>query len=228
MKRFGTSYSGFFYPPELRGLSSTSIVYCFGAGEDIGHDIEIARKTGATVHIFDPTPRACAHVEKVKEALTLAVVDTSSEYWELITKEPHVSADKVVLHQWGLFTRNEPAMKFYMPTNKDHVSCSLLHGMKGEEFLEVPVKTLQTTMLDLGHTTVDLLKIDIEGVECDVLDQMLRAKIKPKYLSVDFDLGWTGERLRDRGKVRETVGKLLHAGYRILHRDEPNISFVLA
>jgi len=207
MKRFGSSYSGFYYPEDLRGLSAKSVIYCFGAGEDIEHDVAIAEKTGAIIHIFDPTPRAIAHVEKVKSSDLLL-------------------SNQLQMHPWGLYTKDIPSMKFYLPTNKEHVSCSLLEGMMGTECIEVPVKTLQTTMQELGHSKIDLLKLDIEGVECDVLQQMLSNRIKPKYLSVDFDLGWTGERLRDRTKVRQTVGNLLQSGYRILHRDEPNISFM--
>ena len=57
LKRFGTEYGGFYYPENLDGLDSDSIIYCVGSGEDITHDIEIAHKLDSKVFIFDPTPR---------------------------------------------------------------------------------------------------------------------------------------------------------------------------
>ena len=49
LKRFGTEYGGFYYPENLDGLNSNSIIYCVGAGEDITHDIEIAHKLDSKV-----------------------------------------------------------------------------------------------------------------------------------------------------------------------------------
>ena len=65
-KRFGTIYSGFYYPEDLPYLNKDSIIYCVGAGEDITHDIEIAKKLDSNVYIFDPTPRAIKHINYIK------------------------------------------------------------------------------------------------------------------------------------------------------------------
>jgi hypothetical protein len=44
------------------------------------------------------------------------------------------------------------------------------------------------------HTNIDFLNIDIEGCECDVLEQLIEETNFPKYLSVDFYLGWNGDK----------------------------------
>ena len=69
MERFGTEYGGFYYPSDLDGLNKNSIIYCIGAGEDISHDIAVSHKTGASIFIMDPTPRAKEHVDLVKKVL---------------------------------------------------------------------------------------------------------------------------------------------------------------
>ena len=46
-----------------------------------------------------------------------------------------------------------------------------------------------------------------------------------KSLSVDFDLGFTGERIKNIDKCNQTIQKLKNYGYIILHRDEADISF---
>ena len=61
MKLFGTNYGGFYYPENLQDLDSSSIIYCFGAGEDISHDILIGNQLKSKVYIFDPTPRSISH-----------------------------------------------------------------------------------------------------------------------------------------------------------------------
>ena len=43
-------------------------------------------------------------------------------------------------------------------------------------------------MNEYGHSKIDLLKLDIEGAEIEVLQQMLDDKIFPGYVLVEFDL----------------------------------------
>ena len=94
--------------------------------------------------------------------------------------------------------------------------------MYGNEYIEVPVKNLKTIMEELNHDRIDLLKIDIEGVENEVLEQMISENIYPKYLSVDFDS------LREEPhKCNKTVNNLVSKGYEILKISGQDVSFIL-
>lgn len=226
MQRYGTVYAGMYYPEGLPGLTKDSILYCVGAGEDVSHDIEVAKACGAPVYIFDPTPRAITHVHLVKAVLNGAPAIPDRRfgggdpgYWDRILTHA-IPGDSVHFYPWGLFTTDTPAMKFYLPSNAQYVSHSLMAGMKGVHHISVPVKKIETIMKELGHSRIDLLKLDIEGPECDVLDQMLEAGIFPTYLSVDFDLGWTGERISDRERCTATIDKLYAHGYSLLYNDK--------
>lgn len=233
LHRFGTSYGGFYYPKDLDGLDKDSIVYCVGAGEDITHDVEIAHKLCSDIYLFDPTPRAIEHVKYVKDLFAgdaLPVPDTrfgggDPKYLDIIM-EHKIEPSRIHMHDFGLFTKDTD-IKFYKPTNETGVSHSVVHGMKGDKYINVQVKKLTTIMKELGHTHIDLLKIDIEGCECDVLEQMIRDNIKPKYLSVDFDLGWHGERIRDQRRCFEIIELLMRNGYKLLHHDGSDFSFML-
>ena len=66
----GTNYGGFYYPKNLPDLDENSVIYCFGAGEDITHDVILSSKLNCPVYIFDPTPRAIEHVKYVKDVLS--------------------------------------------------------------------------------------------------------------------------------------------------------------
>jgi len=56
---------------------------------------------------------------------------------------------------------------------------------------------------------------------------MLDDNIYPKYLSVDFDLGWHGERIVDREKCLKTINRILSNNYRIIHFENSDFSFKL-
>ena len=232
MRKFGTEYAGFYYPASLHTLTSDSILYCVGVGEDISHDVELARALDARVYLFDPTPRAIAHASLVRSVMddpSKAVHSPSFgggdvRYWETILKN-RIDPDRIVLTPCGVYSKNA-MMRFYKPTNPSYVSCSVVPGMKSSvSEYDVPVKTLRTLMTELHHDRIDLLKLDVEGAECDVIDSMLSDAIYPHFLAVDFDLGWHGEHIRDMDRCASTIRKLGTHGYRLIRSDGSNYSF---
>ena len=233
LKRFGTEYGGFTYPLNLDGLSNNSIIYCFGAGEDISHDIEIAHQLNSNVYIFDPTPRSILHVNYIKNIFNNIEEPINNirygggylNYIENILSNK-INPNNIIFQACGIYIKND-ILKFYKPTNTEYVSHSLCKGMKSNDYINVEVKTLKTIMKEYGHDKIDLLKLDIEGSECDVFDDMLNNNIYPKYLSFDFDLGYNGEKFRDLDKCNETINKLITNGYKILFSDKSDYSFVL-
>ena len=220
MKRFGTKYGGFYYPENLEGLDDSSIIYCIGAGEDISHDIEIANKLNSNVYIIDPTPRAIKHYEYVKSVLEgkdKIIYDNKFgggnpyEYWKVIL-ENKIDTTKIIYNNCGIGIE-EGIQKFYLPSNEEYVSCSLVEGMKGNKYININVKKLKTLMNEYGHDKIDLLKMDIEGSECDVLVNMLEEHIYPKYLAIEFD----------NIEKKEGTNKLLQIqGYELLYIDNNN------
>jgi|TARA_Y100000389_G_scaffold47764_1_gene42943 FkbM family methyltransferase len=226
--RIGTHYGGFYYPEDLPGLNETSVIYCVGAGEDISHDVILSSKAKCPVHIFDPTPRAIEHVKLVKDVLdekrepvhSKRFGGADSNYWNIIQSHK-VKGDNLKLYEYGLST-NDDVVPFYFPKNSHYVSCSVIPlGRKTVSDINVPVKTLNTIMSELNHDHIDLLKIDIENIECDVVDKMLNDNIYPTYLSVDFDL-WN----HNRARCREVINKLAHYGYAIIKQTNQDISFI--
>ena len=41
-------------------LSTGSVIYSFGVGDNVAWDLEMIRRFGCTVHAFDPTPASTA------------------------------------------------------------------------------------------------------------------------------------------------------------------------
>ena len=87
----------------------------------------------------------------------------------------------------------------------------------------IEVDSLKNIMQKLNHNYIDLLKLDIEGAEINVLNQMLNDNIFPKYLCIEFDLFL---KKKDKNNdTRKLINRLLQNNYIILINDNMNITF---
>jgi Methyltransferase FkbM domain len=77
---------------------------------------------------------------------------------------------------------------------------------------KVPVKKLSTIFNDLNHSQIDILKMNIEGAEYNVIDDILASKIPIKQLLIEFH-----HRFENVGinKTKEAIQKLNTAGFLI-------------
>ena len=190
LERLGSAHGGWVVP--LGGLDASSVCYCAGCGEDITFDLALIERTGCTVHGFDPTPRAVAHVEKVTG-----------------------DVPRYVFEPVGLW--DEPGtLRFFEPENEKNVSHSLvaLHG--SERWIEVPVKTLSQVMAQHGHERIDLLKLDIEGSEYKVVDSMLDAALDVRVLCVEYDEYLSPLDGGARARIAASMRRLADAGYALV------------
>jgi len=171
-----------------RGLRPGSVVYSFGVGSDISFDRDLIERFGVLVHGFDPTPRSIAWVNS------------------------HELPARFVFHEYGVAGHDGTAA-FSPPENSGYVSYSVVPG-RGQPAaaVEAPVYRLSTILKMLGHAHVDLLKMDIEGAEYAVMDDLLASGVRAGQILVEFHHRW-----REIGveRTREAVCKLNGAGYRL-------------
>jgi FkbM family methyltransferase len=154
---------------DLSLLGPDSVVYSFGVGEDITFDIGLIEAVDCNVHAFDPTPIA---------------VD-----W--ITGQ--TLPEKFHFHPIGVSAINEEA-EFQIPPQEGWHSFSLTADPGAQQVgsVKCPVRQLSTLMAQFGHDHLDLVKMDIEGFEYPVLDDMIKAAIRPTMLLVEFHHGCYG------------------------------------
>jgi FkbM family methyltransferase len=150
---YGNTYGGFYVYPDI--LSKDSIVYSFGIGEDISFDRAIIENHKCCVFAFDPTPKSIAWIQNQ----TLPPGFTFFEYG--------------IACETGF-------VNFNLPKNSNHVSGSIVKHHKVDESNNVSVlmKCLPEIITELGHNHVDVLKMDIEGSEYDVIDNILSSPIE--------------------------------------------------
>lgn len=190
-----------------QGLDQDSIVYSLGVGEDIAFDLSIIEDFGVDVHAFDPTPS------------TIEMISTVD------------LPDRFHFHPWAI-TAEDGTLKFYPRVKKDGSRSDVMYTMiaedaSSEDAIEVPAFCLSSVAARLGHTRIDLLKMDIEGAEYEVLEGLLVSPIMPDQLLVEFHHRFPTIGLE---KTADIIGRLQKAGYKIFAISETGreVSFLRA
>jgi FkbM family methyltransferase len=169
------------------GLSAQSVVYSAGVGEEISFDLALIGRFGVWVHSFDPTPRSIAWVRQ------------------------QVLPERFVFHPHGI-AGLDGTCRFNPPENALHVSHTLLKRPGSGPAIDLPVCRLATILRTLGHSQIDLLKMDIEGAEYGVLADLVSGPIPVKQLLVEFHHRWPQVGVE---KTKHAIRMLQQAGYRV-------------
>jgi len=167
-----------------------AVVYSLGIGEDISFDLALIERFGVAIEAFDPTP-------KVK-------------HWLASQKLP----GQFHLHEIGIAGFDGEAA-FHLPPREEWVPHSMIPARQySSECVRFPVITLAGAMQRLGHEHLDVLKMDIEGAEYAVIEDIVRHKIPVQQLLVEFH-----HRLSTFGtaKTRQALALLEAFGMKIAH-----------
>lgn len=225
MIKYGTNYGGWFIPRDIN-LNENSIVYSVGVGEDISFDIILQSKYNCNIILIDPTEKAIKHYNECKKFFKDKTFKFTGniqfDYYDKIKNE-NPNMDKIKYINIGLWNKKDK-LKFYKQSNKDYVSQSFIEGMFSNEYDEVEVDTLDNILKLNNHQQCDLLKMDIEGAENIVLNNMLDNKIYPTYLCIEFDLYLKNKDFKNT--TREIVDRLYENNYKVLANDNYNITFI--
>jgi FkbM family methyltransferase len=169
------------------GLSASSVVYSFGVGQDVSFELELIRQFRVRVHAFDPTPKSIE--------------------WLGQQSLP----ENFVFHDYGI-ADHDGICVLLPPANPAHVSHTIVNRNTPGSAIEVPVRRLASIMKSLGHSKIDLLKMDVEGTEYGVIEDLLNAGIAVGQLLVEFHHRWPEVGI---GPTVEATKKLNRAGYLI-------------
>lgn len=187
-ERLGTEYGGYFLDEAM--LPEQAVVYSLGIGEDISFDLSLIERFGVAIEAFDPTP-------KVKRWLASQNLPGQFHF-----------------HEIGIAGFDGEAA-FHLPPREEWVSHSMIPARQySSESVRFPVITLAGAMQRLGHRRIDVLKMDIEGAEYAVIEDIVRQKTPVHQLLVEFH-----HRLSSFGtaKTRQALVLLEASGMRIAH-----------
>ena len=165
-------------------------------GGGVGRDITFEH---ALVVLFDPSPTGLATMRRPENQI------------------PQFKFHPVALSdRTGVLRLSAP---------KDADEGSWFTQTPGEEaVVEVPCVDLATLMRQNGHEHIDLLKIDIEGAEYGVLDNLLCQRIPVRQVLVEFHHQMLpGIR---RSQTIRAILKMAGAGYKLISQDGNNHTFL--
>ena len=185
-KRLGSAYGGWTICPI--GLNFKSIIYSFGIGEDISFDLALIEKFRCRVFAFDPTPRS---IEWLKQQ----ELPHNFKWFEI-----------------GIADYDGKA-KFFPPENTSFVSHTILkRPQTANKAIVVNVRRLSTILNELSNQRIDILKMDIEGAEYKVIDDMLSTNVRPAQILVEFHHFFKNVSLLRT--IHSTINMWMH-GYRL-------------
>lgn len=160
-KWYGNEYGGFYINDTL--LDPESIVYSFGIGQDISFDLEVINNHKCKVYGFDPTPKSISWVKEQQ------------------------FPENFIFEGIGIGKVTETA-NFNLPKNENFVSGSLYEheDVNPNNHVLVQLETLPYIANKLRHKTIDVLKMDIEGAEYDIIDNVLNSNIPIKQILLEI------------------------------------------
>lgn len=223
LERLGSDYGGWVIPKNY--LNKESICYCVGAGMDITFDLGLTQNYDCKVYILDPTPGALSHynelVENTKNG-TSTYTNTNVEKYNIDVKD----LDHLHYFDVGLWDE-DTTIKFFVPENKEHISHSALNLQGTNDFFEAKVKKLSSFMKEHNHNHIDLLKIDIEGAEYKVIENLISENLDVGVVCIEFDeniINHLDNNYKDR--IQNTLNLLFDSNYLLIHAEkEDNFTF---
>jgi len=172
-------------------LSSSSIVYSAGIGDDVSFEMDVIKHFGASVFCFEPSPESILWIEKynLPVELKLFPFGVSDHDGEILLYR----SDSIEDDTWSI--------------------CRKKHSL---EPFEATVMRISSIMKDLGHARIDLLKMNIEGSEYAVIQDLIDSEIKPDQIIIEFHHKFPQIGV---SRTRQSLYLLRKAGYRIVYID---------
>jgi FkbM family methyltransferase len=184
----GSSYGG--WAVQSKSLSKRSIVISAGIGEDASFDIDLINTYRCRIWALDPTERTAEWVAA------------------------NVAVPEFRFHQTAL-AATDGLLEMFPPVEIAHVSASCRRSQHTRaNSYQVPCVRLSTFMDREGISHIDVLKMDIEGAEYGVIDDLVVSGTHKQIsqLLVEFHHHFSGFSVKE---TEATVAQLRKAGFQI-------------
>jgi FkbM family methyltransferase len=159
VERLGYAEGRWRVPPDT--IDAGWVCYCVGTGKNISFDLALIERYGCEVHAFEPAPEAASYVAEAAHGVA-----------------------RYRFHPVALAPVDGP-LRMHRAEDPSHISLSAANVQLTRETVTVPGRSLTSLMDELGHSHVDLLKADLEGLEYDVLSPGLLERVGVRVLCFD-------------------------------------------
>ncbi len=178
----------------LEHVHSGDVMYSFGICDDIDFEKEIYKNKNISINAFDPTPYSVDWIKK-------------QDIGHCLQFHPHAVSDRnghfylyPLLNKKG---RASKKMYSFHTQNKER-----------SDGVKVEALTIDSIMKKLNHKHVDIIKMDIEGAEYGVINNLLESSIRPRIIMMEYHHRFEGI------NKKETIGSvnaLKCAGYLLVY-----------
>jgi len=198
LEKHGSDYGGWNIVPDR--LNKDSLVYSFGLGDDISFDLSLIKTFELTVHGFDPTPKSVKWINN------------------------HKLSKNFVFHDLGIY-HYDGFVNFSEPTKKANISFRVSEENNQLNSRKLPVKKMATIMSSLGHKHVHILKMDIEGSEYNVVEDLIETNIRPDQILIEFHHKFINKNLKN---TQDSINSIRKMGYDIFYvsDDQTDYGFI--
>ncbi len=183
---------------KVSGLKRNSIIYSAGVGHDISFEKQLAERFQVRIELFDPSPTGIQTMQRVENQLP-----------------------KINFHPVGLVGAKMRGVKFAQPADPREGSFRL--AGKVEDVVEFECLDLASLMADRGHNRIDLLKMDIEGFEYGVIEDIVENSLDVRQICVEFHHFF--EHI-PRKTTMQAIGELKRAGYGLIYKTRYDHTFL--
>jgi FkbM family methyltransferase len=165
------------------------LIYSGGVGKSISAELELTRYFDCRIELFDPSPTGLRTMS-----------------------EPANRDPRITFHPIGLGAVTGQ-LAFDPPRNAEEGSFRLPEQSAGA--LSFDCVALSEFAARNNTLKIDLLKLDIEGFEYGVLEDVLSSKLDIRQICVEFHHFLPG---RTRDDTARAIALLRRNGYRIIHK----------
>jgi FkbM family methyltransferase len=180
------------------GLNAKSIIYSAGVGSDISFEHELVKNFACQVILLDPSPTGLRTMSlsenKIPEFRHFPLALAAHNGTLNMAPPLDPQGDS-----W--FARKDI-------TEKHEVRCTDLHSLMAQN----------------GHQHIDFLKLDIEGCEYEVIDDLLKRRLPIRQICVEYHHGIVPG--ITRGQTIRSMLKLIARGYKLLCQEGANHTFL--
>jgi FkbM family methyltransferase len=171
-------------------LRRGDIVYSLGLATNIEFDLNLMAKYGAEVYGFDPTPES---VDWIRQ--------------QNLPRSFH--------HHPVAVGGHDGEMIFELPQAGGQCARSVgPRSTPSGRTIAVPCRKVTSIAADLGHKRIALLKMDVEGSEYAILNDLLESDLQVHQILVEFHHRFRGLNL---AMTKAAVRKLRSGGYKLIH-----------
>lgn len=187
----------------VRGtLGRGSTVLSVGVGQDISFDLAVNRKHGCRVILMDPSPTGVATIAR------------------------HTPLPPGMTFSPAGLAGTDGPVAFAAPEHPAEGSFRPVSGKEAPPASTFPCARLKSVMESNGVRTLDLLKIDIEGFEYEVIDDLLSSGADVRQLCVEFHHGIVPG--VTRMKTLKAIARLALGGFSLCNHEGLNHTFIRA